>query len=35
MQIDESDVEEANAYFSIPESLEPDPNVTLESALHS
>jgi hypothetical protein len=35
MQIDESDEQDENAHFSIRESLQPDSNVTLESALHS
>jgi hypothetical protein len=34
MQIDESDEQDENANFSIPESLQPDSNLTLESALH-
>jgi hypothetical protein len=34
MQIDESDEQYRNAYFSIRESLEPDSNVRLESELH-
>jgi hypothetical protein len=35
MQIDESDEHDENASFSMRESLEPDSNVTLASALHS